>query len=531
MGTLTVGRPQELELVALVAVAAPTVRGKHLPAALGLREELRRLGALAAQAAAAPAGGGGRREGDRVEAVLRSRLHKAAAASSCLVQPDNLEEVMEAALLAAAVEPEEGAGADVCPFVALQGACVQLAVGLLVDGDSGGVGNGRSGSGGCGGGAAAGRAATRFACRFRVWPVLFRAMRWWRRRLATSLRDGGETLEELLSLLRDLKDVQDEDGLGRLPLPHRSVCAAPPTIAPEEEQEESAVGRTPAQRRRLESDEAAAATAAAGPDSSSGSGGGGGGRSGGMQRKDASDGGSLGAHGGRGCGWARWAAVWLPVGRAAEEREAAYRAGGAAGVGLGPGHPGRGTAIRTAAGVLQARDNGAGATAATAAVARYSNSYGSRRTASSRQWRWRNGCNCRRRSGRRATRTLKPCGRRPQPRTSVAAMRGEGRCRPSRSSPAFRRRPPPPPVPVPPPPGAAVVVSEAAAARPAARRRRHSLRSSLLRCGTANGSVASAMSGIRASKSRFWRRGAPVPPTAEVSSSSRCSNSSSDKQQ
>ncbi|GLC77214.1 hypothetical protein PLESTF_001899500 [Pleodorina starrii] len=326
---------------------------------------------------------------------------------------------MEAALLAAAVEPEEGAGADVCPFVALQGACVQLAVGLLVDGDSGGVGNGRSGSGGCGGGAAAGRAATRFACRvwftlrrhaltstmvlhphvfrFRVWPVLFRAMRWWRRRLATSLRDGGETLEELLSLLRDLKDVQDEDGLGRLPLPHRSVCAAPPTIAPEEEQEESAVGRTPAQRRRLESDEAAAATAAAGPDSSSGSGGGGGGRSGGMQRKDASDGGSLGAHGGRGCGWARWAAVWLPVGRAAEEREAAYRAGGAAGVGLGPGHPGRGTAIRTAAGVLQARDNGAGATAATAAVARYSNSYGSRRTASSRQWRRRNGCNCRRR--------------------------------------------------------------------------------------------------------------------------------------
>ncbi|GLC51732.1 hypothetical protein PLESTB_000542000 [Pleodorina starrii] len=123
------------------------MRVEQLPAALGLWGELRRLGALAAQAAAATAGGGVRREGDRVEAVLRSRLHKAAAASSCLVQPDNLEEVMEAALLAAAAEPEGGAGADVCPFVALQGACVQLAVSLLVDGDSGGVGNGRSGSG------------------------------------------------------------------------------------------------------------------------------------------------------------------------------------------------------------------------------------------------------------------------------------------------------------------------------------------------------------------------------------------------
>ncbi|GLC62796.1 hypothetical protein PLESTB_001940500 [Pleodorina starrii] len=288
--------PLQLELVALVARAAPTMRVEQLPVALGLWGELRRLGALAAQAAAAPAGGGGRREGDRVEAVLRSRLHKAAAASSCLVQPDNLEEVMEAALLAAAAEPEGGAGADVCPFVALQGACVQLAVSLLVDGDSGGVGNGSSGSGGCGGGAAAGRAATRFACRFRVWPVLFRAMRWWRRRLATSLRDGGETLEELLLLLRDLKDVQDEDGRRRLPLPHRSVCAAPPTVAPEEEQEEIAFGPTPAKRPRLELDESAAVTAAAGPDSCSG--GGGGGRSGGEQRKDSQEkGASEGASG------------------------------------------------------------------------------------------------------------------------------------------------------------------------------------------------------------------------------------------
>ncbi|GLC77242.1 hypothetical protein PLESTF_001902700 [Pleodorina starrii] len=68
--------PLQLELVALVARAAPTMRVEQLPAALGLWGELRRLGALAAQAAAAPAGGGGRREGDRVEAVLRSRLHK-----------------------------------------------------------------------------------------------------------------------------------------------------------------------------------------------------------------------------------------------------------------------------------------------------------------------------------------------------------------------------------------------------------------------------------------------------------------------
>ncbi|GLC62263.1 hypothetical protein PLESTB_001863700 [Pleodorina starrii] len=68
--------PLQLELVALVARAAPTMRAEQLPAALGLWGELRRLGALAVQAAAAPAGGGGRREGDRVEAVLRSRLHK-----------------------------------------------------------------------------------------------------------------------------------------------------------------------------------------------------------------------------------------------------------------------------------------------------------------------------------------------------------------------------------------------------------------------------------------------------------------------
>ncbi|GLC39180.1 hypothetical protein PLESTM_000860200 [Pleodorina starrii] len=435
---------------------------------------------------------------------MRDPLPRAAAASSCLVQPDNLEEVMEAALLAAAAEAEGGAGADVCPFVALQEACVQLAVSLLVDGDSGGVGNGRSGSGGCSGGAAAGRAATRFACRFRVWPVLFQAMRWWRRRLATSLRDGGETLEELLLLLRDLKDVQDEDGRRRLPLPHRSVCAAPPTVVPEEEQEESAFGPTPAKRPRFESDEAAA-TAAARPDSCSGSGGGGGGRSGGEQRKDSKEKGA--------------------------SEGASELTGTAAAVGLAGqlcgylwGELLRNVRPHTALEVLQALVSGPDTTCCEVHQFVQQQAY------------------CKLATMAPAQRLQLPPSFRTPGHPDFEALREAAAATDECSS--YEERRPLPTQPQQPglpegatttttttTTGAAVVVLEAAAARPAARRRRRCLRSSLLRCGVANGSVASAMSGIRASRSIFWRRGALVPPTAEVSSSSRCSNSSSDKQQ
>ncbi|GLI60088.1 hypothetical protein VaNZ11_001921 [Volvox africanus] len=214
------------EIVALVSRLAPLLPLQHIPAALGLWVEMRRLGAVGMMASsslfssssslAAPAAG----SGVRVEAELRSRLIK--LASNCSLRPDNLEEVMEAVMAAEAEnEAEEdtaaataataAAGREVTsrsnssPFASLKQACLKMAEELLTPGSGG------SGSSSCIGApqVKGARAATRFACRFQIRLLLFQAMRWWRRRLFTCPQDAA-TLDHLLGLLSELKDMEKE---------------------------------------------------------------------------------------------------------------------------------------------------------------------------------------------------------------------------------------------------------------------------------------------------------------------------------
>ncbi|GIL83917.1 hypothetical protein Vretimale_10919 [Volvox reticuliferus] len=219
------------EIVALVACLAPLLPLQQIPAALGLWGEMRRLGAVGMMASSSSSAAAMSGSGVRVEAELRSRMEK--AASTCRVTVDNMEEVMEAVMIAEAEEAEESTGGaaaggimnySVSPLAPLREACLQIAEELLAPGN----GNSRNGgaatvcTGGRGGSSSDGstasigaqqvegaRIATRFACRFEIWPLLFQAMRWWRRRLVTSLKDEA-TLDHLLGLLSELKDIEKE---------------------------------------------------------------------------------------------------------------------------------------------------------------------------------------------------------------------------------------------------------------------------------------------------------------------------------